>query len=87
MLVSIFDDRAQRGSTGDAVFQAGEEHRRVGLPPGGGKGALPRLPPGQEGVQLLQVDGLPGGQAVHRHPDGLRVGLTEDGDVDVFTEV
>ncbi|CAN3986052.1 hypothetical protein OHPBIL_OHPBIL_00250, partial [Dysosmobacter welbionis] len=35
---------------------------------------------GQEGVQLLQVDGLPGGQAIHHHADGPSMGLAEDRD-------
>ena len=41
----------------------------------------------EKSLELLQVHRLPGGQAVHRHPDGRSVGLAEDRHVDVLTEV
>ena len=78
VLVAVFDDGAQGKAAGDAVFQAGEENGGVRFLPGGGQGALSRLAAVQESVQGLQVNGFPGGQAVHIDADGSAVGLAED---------
>ena len=77
VLVAVFDDGAQRRAAGDAVLQAGEKHRNIGLLPGGGQAVLAGPAPVQEAVQFLQVDSLPGGQAVYHHADGLSMGLAE----------
>ena len=44
-------------------------------------------PAAEEAVQFLQVHPLSGGQAVHSHADGLRVGLAEYGNVEIFTQI
>ena len=85
--VGVADDRGQGGAAGASFVQARQEFRPVGLLPGGGPGPGPRSPAVEEGLQLLQVHFFPGGQAVHRHPDGRGVGLAEHRHVDVLTEV
>ena len=77
--VGVADEGGQGGAAGAALRQAGEDLRPVPLLPGGGPGAPARGPAVEEGLEFLQVDGLPGGQAVHRHPDARGVGLAEKG--------
>ena len=82
VLVRVFYHGAQRRAAGLSPLQAGEEFRHVVLLPGGGEGARSRPPAVQEALELLQVNRLPGGEAVHHHADGLSVGLAEDADAD-----
>ena len=85
--IGVADDGGQGGPAGASLRQPAQDLRHVPLLPGGG-GAVPaRGPAPQEGLELVQVHRLPGGQAVHRHPDGRGVGLAEHRDVDVFTPV
>ena len=85
--VGILDDGGQRGSAGDAVHQSAQNLGRIPLLPGGGGGVPARGPALEEALELLQVHRLPGGQTVHRHPDGRGVGLAEHRHMDVLTEV
>ena len=85
--VGVLNDGGQGRAAGHSIHQPAQDPGHIPLLPGGGGGVPAGGPAAEKGLELLQVHGLPGGQAVHRHPDGLRVGLTEDGDMDVFTEV
>ena len=77
VLVTVFNDGAQRCAAGMAVFQPGEERGNIALLPGSGQGAFPRTAAVQKGLEFGQVNGLPGRQTVHHHADGPAVGLAE----------
>ena len=85
--VGVLDDGSQRSPAGDAVHQTAQNLGHIPLLPGGGGGIPAGSPALEEALELLQVHRLPGGQAVHRHPDGRGVGLAEHRHVDVLTEV
>ena len=86
-LIRVLHNGAEGRPAGNAVFQAGEKHREIRFPPGGGEGVLPRLPPVQEGVQFLQIHSLARREAVHNHADGLPVGLAKHGDPQEFSKL
>ena len=77
--VGVPDNGGQGRPASLALDQAGKNLRLVPLLPGGGPGAGAGGTPGQKGLELLQVHRLPGGDAVHRDPDGRGVGLAKDG--------
>ena len=85
--VGILDDGGQRSPAGDAVHQSAQNLGHIPLFPGGGGGIPAGGPALEEALERLQVHRLPGGQAVHRHPDGRGMGLAEHRHVDVLTEV
>ena len=85
--VGVLDDGGQGCAAGHPIHQPAQDPGDVPLLPGGGGGVPAGCPAAEKGLELLQVHGLPGGKAVHRHPDGRRVGLAEDGNMDVLTEV
>lgn len=85
--VGILDDCGQGCAAGHPFHQAAQDPGNVPFLSRGGGGVPAGSPAAEKRLELLQVHGLPGGKAVHCHPDGLRVGLAEDGDMDVITEV
>ena len=85
--VCVLDDGGQGCAAGHPIHQPAQDPGDVPFLSGGG-GCVPAgRPAAEKRLKLRQLHGLPGGKAVHRHPDGLRVGLAEDGDMDVLTEV
>ena len=78
-LAAVADNGAQGGAAGFSALQAREKLGYVPLAPGGGQEVPSRPAPVKEGLQLLRVDLLPGGQAVHHHADGSPMGLAKDG--------
>ena len=83
--VGVAYDGGKGCAAGDIFHQPGEKFRRVGLLARGGPGVLPRCAAFQEGLQGLHVDGFSGRQSFQRHANGRCVGLTEDGQAQVFS--
>ena len=76
--VGVLDQRAQRRAAGEAARQAADHTRLVRLLAGGGMGVLPGRAAPHEAPHFLQIDGFPGGQAVHHRANRLRMRLAKN---------
>ena len=83
--IRIPNDCRQRRAAGDVVYKSAEELRRVGLLPGRRKRPAARRAPGQKAPQRLHIDRKARRKAVHRHADGGRMRLAEDGHGQIFS--
>ena len=79
--VAVAYDRRDGRAVGAAVRDAGDELGRVRLSPRGGGLVSSGRPAGQEGTELVEVDGNSRGDAVERAADCGGVRLPEDGEV------
>ena len=76
---------------GDFVFSALDDSRQklgnVRFVALRGHFAGARTPAVEKGLELGEVDGFSGGQTVEGHPNGLPMGLAENGDFEAGAEV
>ena len=82
--VGIADDSRKGRAAKGIGHHAGEELGSIRFLAGGGKRAVARGAAGQKGVELRHIHLEACGKTLCRNADGGRMGLTENGDLQIF---
>ena len=83
--VVVANDGGNGRAAGKAVQNTGQELRPVPLLPGGGPAVLAGSPAVEKDLKCFQIHRQTGRNPVQGHADGSPVGLTENGELQVFT--